>query len=151
MDEFQRIRDLQTEHIARYGWAVTGVYPDDPADPVGFTYTVGLTALDQPEFIIAGLGHLLAAALLNDIAAHVHDAGVTYHHGQRVHDLLAGYPACLIDGPATPQLWPGTAIDRYGPDRVRLRQIVWPDPDGHFPWQHGYRYPTYIQPLLGHP
>ena len=151
MDRHQYIRDQQTAHIARYGWAITGVVPDDPTDPVAFAYTVGLTAIDRPEFIIAGLNHLIAAALLNDIAGRVHHHRAQYTHGQRVDDLLAGYDAYLIDGPPTPDLWPGTALDRYGHHRLRLRQIVWPDPDGHFPWQPDYRYPPYVQPLLGRP
>jgi len=137
--------------IARYGWAVTAVLPT-PTDPcTPFAYTVGLTARTQPELVIAGLDPLIAQALLDDLAARVLEHDTQLAHGQHLPDLIAGYDAVLVDGPVTDDLYPGTAIGRYGADRVRLRQIVWPDRDGRFPWDPGYAYPPQAQPLLGRP
>ena len=56
-----------------------------------------------------------------------------------------------VDGPATEHLYPGAAYARYGTDRVRLQQVVWPDRQARFPWDAGYQYPPTVQPLLGRP
>jgi hypothetical protein len=71
--------------------------------------------------------------------------------GQTVGDLLVGYPAVIVDSPATDALLPATAYARYGTHRVRLRQIVWPDRSGRFPWHTGYGYDPRVQPLIGRP
>jgi len=151
MDEFDDLRRRQDEHIDRVGWSVTMVMPtdDDPGTP--FAYTVGLTGHDLPELIIAGLPPRVAHTLLNDLAGLVLDQGLRFGHGQRISFLLAGYDAVIIDGPATDVLYPGAAYDRYGTDRVRLQQVVWPDPQGRFPWEPGYAHDPRAQPVIGQP
>jgi len=151
MDDQDEFLHYQDALIARYGWAVTAVLPTPTEPCTPFAYTVGLTEHTQPELVIAGLDPLIAQALLNDLAQRVVEHGQRLTHGQRLHDLIAGYDAIIVDGPITGDLYPGTAIGRYGPGLVRLRQIVWPDPDGRFPWEPGYTYPPHAQPLLGRP
>ncbi|MFI7208069.1 DUF4262 domain-containing protein [Micromonospora aurantiaca (nom. illeg.)] len=148
-DVFRR----QEQIIDTTGWAVMHVLPtdDDPDTTAPFAYTVGLTEHDVPELVIAGLDPHIAQALLNDLARRVHDRAERLTHGQRVTDLLAGYDAVIVEGPATEALHPGAAYARYGTDRVRLQQIVWPDKHGRFPWADGYEYPAHVQPLLGRP
>lgn len=143
----------QGEIIDRVGWAVTLVVPsdDDPDDTAPFAYTVGLTAHDYPELIIAGLDPATFQALLNDLASRVYDKAEHFRHGQRIADLIAGYDAVIIDGDPTEQLHPGGAIVRYGRDRVRLQQVVWPDRHGHFPWDTAYAFPSAVQPLIARP
>jgi len=138
---------IQRQHIQQYGWAITGVLPDTSDSPAPFAYTAGLTALHQPELIVAGLDPVIAATILNDLATSVRD-GVRHQHGQTLTDLLVEYPAVLLDGPTTGDLHPGTAIALYGADNVRLRQIVWPDLRHRFPWDPGYQYPPEAQPLI---
>jgi hypothetical protein len=70
-------------------------------------------------------------------------------HGARIGDLIADYDAVIVDGEASDTINPGAAIARYGADRVRLQQIVWPDPRGRFPWDPGYTYDPALQPLIG--
>jgi hypothetical protein len=147
-DQHQQILAHQDLAIAAYGWAVTGVIPEP--GQAAYAYTVGLTAVDAPELVITGLHHDIAHALLNDAAHRVHANAARWGHRDRITDLLAGYDAVIIDGTAHDLITAGTAIARYGADRLRLQQIVWPDPDGYFPWEPGYRYPTTVQPLL-HP
>lgn len=107
---------------------------------------------DYTELVIAGLPPHIAHALLNDLATRVWDRAERYPHGQRVCDLLAGYDAVIVDGPATTEaLHPGAAFAFYSTDRVRLQQVVWPDPDGRFPWEPGYRLDPAAQPLIGRP
>ena len=140
----------QTEIVDRVGWAVTFVLPtaDDPDDAAPFAYTVGLTAHDHPEVLIAGLDAATSQALLNDLASRVYDKAEIFHHGQRVGDLIADYDAVVVDGHPTAQLHPGAAYGRYGRGRVRLQQVVWPDLHGRFPWDDGYTYPSQVQPLI---
>jgi hypothetical protein len=150
MNHHDRILRQQGEHIARIGWSVTVVFPNAHEPGPWFGYTIGLTAHDQPELVIAGIPnpHVLHA-ILNDLAERVHRDGMRLRHGQRISDLLVGYDTVIIDGTDTSVLHPGTAIARYGAARIRLRQIVWPDQAGHFPWDTGYAYPPHVQPLIG--
>jgi len=141
----------QQEHIDKVGWSVMAVLPtdDDPGSP--YAYTVGLTAHAYPELVIAGLPPHIAHALLNDLASRVYDRAERFHHGQHIPDLISGYDAVIVDGPATEALHPGAAFAFYGPDRVRLQQIVWPDPAGRYPWNTDYSLDADVQPLIGRP
>jgi hypothetical protein len=144
------MRDQQ-KHIDTTGWSVTHVLPtnDEPASP--FAYTVGLTPWGSPELVIAGLHPETAHALLNDLAGRVFDQAARFTHGQRIPDLLAGYDAIIVEGPATDALHPGAAHARYGAAHVRLQQAAWPDRDGHFPWDPRYTLDPQAQPLLARP
>jgi hypothetical protein len=151
MDDFDALLRRQDEQINRVGWAVTMVMPtvDEPGTP--FAYTVGLTAHGSPELVIAGLPPDITHALLNDLAHRVLDSTARFSHGQRIADLLSGYDAVIVDGPATEPLYPGTAYKRYGTDRVRLQQVVWPDPQDRYPWDAGYAHDRTSSPSSGNP
>ncbi|MFV2019428.1 uncharacterized protein DUF4262 [Micromonospora sp. Llam0] len=151
MPPLEEFLQNQQRLINEFGWAVTAVLPDLGESGSTFAYTVGLTEHDFPELVIAGLDPLIAQALLNDMAGRVYSRAERFTHGQRVADLLVGYDAIIVEGPATDALLPGAAHARYGKDRVRLQQIVWPDPRSRFPWDDGYEYPAHVQPLLGRP
>ncbi|AEV81803.1 hypothetical protein ACWT_0789 [Actinoplanes sp. SE50] len=143
----------QTEIIQQFGWAVVHVVPTDEeaADDVApFAYTVGLTADSHPELIIAGLPPDLAHQLLNELAGRVHEEGARFRHGRRVTDLIVEQDVVLLNGSPTAELWPGAALARYG-RRVRLQQLVWPDPGNRFPWQAGYSDADHAQPLIDAP
>ncbi|MEV0810952.1 DUF4262 domain-containing protein [Micromonospora sp. NPDC050200] len=150
MEDFWR---RQSEMIDRVGWSVTLVHPSDgdPDHEVPFAYTVGLTAHDRPELLIAGLDPATSQALLNDLAGRVYDRAERFGHGQRVSDLIAGYDAVIVDGAAVDALHPGAAFARYGDERVRLQQVVWPDQRGRFPWDDDYAYSPDVQPVIGRP
>ena len=150
MEDFIR---QQTSLIETVGWAVMHVLPTetDPDTVPPWAYTVGLAAHDYPELLIAGLPPEIAHAVLNDLASRVYDRAERFSPGQRIADLLAGYDAVIIEGTAAGELQPNAAFARYGHDRVRLQQILWPDPDGRFPWQDGYAMDPHIQPLLAQP
>jgi hypothetical protein len=146
LDNHDQLLIHQSLAIAAVGWAVTAVLPEPGEAP--YAYTVGLTELGAPELVITGLPHDIAHALLNDAADRVHEHGARWCHRQRIHDLLSGLDAVIIDGAAHELIHPGTAYARYGQQRVRLQQIVWPDPRGRFPWEDGHAHPAAIQPLL---
>ena len=143
----------QTEIIDRVGWAVMHILPtdDDPDTVAAYSYTVGLTAKIAPEFVITGLPPDTAEQLLNDMAGRVFHGAGPVAHGTRVADLISGFDAIIVDGTATEQVVAGAALARYGADQVRLQQIVWPDPQGRFPWDTGYSFAADSQPLIGRP
>jgi hypothetical protein len=151
VDELDDVIRRQQQHIDTVGWSVTIVLPEPDAEAYPFAYTVGLTAQDRPELLIAGLDPQTAHTLLNDLASRVIDQAARFTHGQRITDLLAGYDVIIVEGPSTEALHPGAAYALYGADRVRLQQVVWPDPHGHFPWDTHYIYDPVAQPLLGRP
>jgi hypothetical protein len=151
MASFEDYVRRQTELIRTRGWAVTIVLPTEDPQGTPFAYTVGLTALGRPELIIAGIDPEISAELLDDLAQRVYDQAPRFTHGQRISDLLAGYDAVIVEGPATEALHPGAAFARYGRDHVTLQQVVWPDPDGRFPWEPGYTIRPQAQPTLGQP
>jgi hypothetical protein len=140
----------QERIIDRVGWAVMHVLPtdDDPDTTAPFSYTIGLTGHGYPELLIAGLPCEIAHTLLNDLAGRVYGKAQRFTHGQRVDDLIAGYPAVVVEGDLVEHLWPGVAVARYGRDRLRLQQVVWPDPAGRLPWEPGYAYDAQVQPLI---
>lgn len=151
MTPLEELLQTQQRLINEFGWAVTAVLPDLGESRTTFAYTVGLTERDLPELVVAGLDPLIAKELLNDVAERISSSGEWFSHGQRVTDLLDGYDVIIVGGPATDALLPGMAYARYGKERVRLQQIVWPDPYSRFPWDDGYLYPAHVQPLLGRP
>ncbi len=153
MPSMDELLQQQVEIIDRVGWSVVHVFPDpdDPPTNVAFTYTVGLTAHDHPELVLAGLPPQIAQALLNDLGRRVFDQAARFSHGERLSDVLAGYDAIIVDGSPNDDLHPGVAFALYGPDKVRLQQLVWPDQHGRFPWESGYGYPPHAQPLIANP
>jgi hypothetical protein len=153
MPSMDELLQQQVEIIDRVGWSVVHVFPtpDDPPTDVTFTYTVGLTAHNHPELVLAGLPPQIAQSLLNDLGRRVFDQAARFSHGERLSDVLVGYDAIIIDGTPNDALHPGIAFSLYGSDKVRLQQLVWPDQHGRFPWESGYGYPPHAQPLIADP
>ena len=153
MPDIDDLLRRQDEIIDRVGWAVMHILPteNDPDTATPFAYTVGLTAHRHPELLIAGLPPEVARRLLNDLAGRLYDTAERFTHGQRISDLIAGYDTVIVEGPVTDELLPGLAIARYGREQVRLQQVVWPDPQGRFPWEAGYDLERHAQTLIAHP
>jgi hypothetical protein len=131
--------------IAKYGWAVRNVMPDDESDEVGFSYTVGLTALGHPEVIVLGMPWKSAHEFLNLIGDEVR-RGARYQPGTVTGAFTdEDSPVVFIQVAETDRL---TAVGQiYG--RVDAVQMIWPDSTGRLPWQEGYRNGPAVQPLLG--
>lgn len=151
MPSIDRFMRRTEQRIDRQGWAVLTVSPTDDTPHVPFAYTVGLTAHACPEIIIAGADSAVSEHLLNDLAKRVVKRADRFTTGQRISDLLDGYDAVLVEGPAVGALRPAAAYVRYGEERVMLQQVVWPDVHGRFPWEPGCILSPQAQPLIGHP
>ena len=137
--------------VGQVGWAVIKIVPTGEDLSTSYAYTVGLTEHGLPELLISGLDPQLSQDLLNDLARRVHGTTQRFTHLQTIGDLLRGFDAVIIDGAPTDALHAGLALARYGAQRVRLQQVVWPDPQGRFPWQPGSTITAHAQPLLSHP
>ena len=148
LDEFF---EEQSRLIDKYGWTVVHVEPtdDDPPGAVPFGYTVGLTEIGLAEVAIAGVPLDVTGSLLNEIAGRITWDGVRLAHGQRVTGLVTDHDLLVVAGDPTDEVFPGSAMYRYGEERVRLCQLVWPDPSGRFPWQEGYAVASWPQPAIG--
>ena len=107
MDPIEAVLEQHRAIIARVGWAVTMVGPGDTDR--GFAYTVGLTAVGSPEFVIAGLPATVMQNLLNDLAVRVVAHGERFVAGQRVSNLIRGYDAIIVDGARSTRLPPSVA------------------------------------------
>lgn len=129
-------------NIREHGVTVIAVGGDTvDGQPVGsFAYTVGLTEVGHPELMIAGLPFEISQALLNDAATRVR-AGEHLSPGQRVDWLLRSYDVVVTDV-VTAEV--GVATRLYDRDIV-VRQLVWPDKAGHYPWDEDYGYPAWGQ------
>jgi hypothetical protein len=126
------------ERIAKYGWTVIGVFADIEAQPPvpSFAYTVGLTETRQhPELVIVGLPPDVAQAVLAGACERIKAGELTCTDGASDDRIVEGYsvvfrtvdPECTAD-----YLRAARAIEG---DDVRAVQIIWPDPQGYFPWQ----------------
>jgi hypothetical protein len=149
MDPIEAVLEQHRAIIDRVGWAVTMVGAGDRDR--GFAYTVGLTALSAPEFVIAGLPSGVMQNLLNDLAVRVVSHGERFTSGQRVSGLIRGYDAIIVDGAKSSRLPTNIAYEIYGADAVTRQQVVWPDAAGRYPWDALYGYAAKVQPLIGRP
>jgi hypothetical protein len=129
------------------GWAVQTVHGGAQAPPSA--YTVGLTNFDHhPELVIVGVDHETAAAILDELSRRV-QAGERLTAGQRLEGLdETDYPMILlaVTDPASHLV----VARRLLGEELTALQVVWPDPDGRFPWDaaHDPRF-LVMQPLLG--
>jgi hypothetical protein len=137
---------LQT--IERHGWAVTAVTGDGTS--VTFAYTIGLTRYHgHPELLVTGMPQATAGKFLNSLAEQVR-AGTRYAagniltkaNGRRWQFVPVDDPSQLVDAQETYQ-------SEAGP--VPGLQVIWSDPEGHWPWAPGWNGGGGIQPLYGRP
>lgn len=135
--------------IRTHGWAIINVPLPVSRSYVHFAYTVGLTERRQPELCVTGLPAETANSILDELARRTTTGGDPFDHGQRLSDVIDGYDAIIIEGPANgPLLQPTIALSRYHRRNIHLQQCVWPDPQGLFPWQDGYSTPNAHQPTI---
>ena len=125
-----------------YGWAIRHVLGTPSAVP--FSYTVGLTARGWDEFLITGLPADVADAFIRN-AVDEQELRGAFQAGDRTEVLTESGSVGFVPVEDRGGL---TAAERMLGDFEAL-QIVWPDSNGNFPWDVGYRNPPEGQPLLG--
>jgi hypothetical protein len=131
--------------IAKYGWAVQGVFGSDNSPP--FSYTVGLSAKGYPEIIMFGLPMEIAHRFLNDMGRRFTNSGVPALDTD-LDDVAEGFPARLVPAPRSEADQYMYAVLHRFPDYTAL-QLVWPDKNRRWPWDSGFE-PSLVkqQPVL---
>lgn len=151
-DPFDPVLAQVHDAIERTGWAVYGVHPTSLSDGPWFGYTVGLTAVGLPEFIVYGLPPETGQFVLNELAIRATVRRAPYRPGEALTDLLDPYDPTVIDVVDTSPLKLVRQI--YGAQNpVRAQQVIVQDRAGKLPWEPGYdrRAMGAAQPLLGVP
>jgi hypothetical protein len=125
--------------IERLGWHVIHIFEDDSGPAfsfsVGFYYT-----FQQPEVLIMGLPQKVAYDLL-DTAVDQMKEGKTFRPFERVAGFAKGYD-CAFAPIALDHykeylgyaIWFYRSLSKPFP----AMQLIWPDKQGHFPWEAGY-------------
>ncbi|MCR6481714.1 DUF4262 domain-containing protein [Amycolatopsis sp. OK19-0408] len=128
------------EGVAERGWLVQGV-DGEGVDPP-WAYTIGLSEYGKPELVVTGLPVLVAAKLLNNLAAHsLQESPPT--PGERI--PLRGGPLIEAVPLAEPSAHLLFAAALYG-EEISALQLVHADAQGRFPWSADHRGG---QPVLG--
>ena len=134
--------------IAEYGWAVLYIPEGPDTDEPSFHYTVGLTAKEQPELIVYSLPYEVGHDALNAVAEQVRD-GLTLRDNEPVPGLPAEAPEFRTFAATSLRDPLGLATSRYG-DAVRVRQVIFRDRHGRWPWEQDADRP-WLTPLLFDP
>lgn len=130
--------------ISRWRWAVivvgSGVC-DVPGCKCGpecetttFAYSVGMTLLDHPEFIISGMAPKTAHTLINYLCQDVAENGKQFKEGDDSWLLAPPMRSMLINATTEKMVF----ANRHFPDAgVRALQMVYGDPFFRLPWEPG--------------
>lgn len=133
------------EHVAERGWAVPSVVTENPYD-IGFSYTVGLEALGQPELIAFGQDPHALADALNTVARKT-----ARRKEWRKRFQLAALPKQNVQVRPVLDQWRDQhaflAIDYWDGAPFRLWQVRFPRAEGTFSWDGRCCTPP-CQPLL---
>jgi Domain of unknown function (DUF4262) len=125
--------------IETQGWVAEPVAPvEDPPTP-GYTYSIGFEdSFGFPDLVIFGLAPVAARGLLEMVATHL-EAGGEIPVGTFVGFLDNDLPAAVFPVQVSDylDLFPDAAA-YYARDDFRIRQFLWPDKHGRFPWDGDY-------------
>lgn len=123
--------------IREQGWFRTEVLADE--DGPGFSYTTGFwLAAGFPEIILFSLRGETAHAVLESILQDLR-AGTPPPVGVPAPGIIGGAEAALIPvAPPRYRDYLGWSRWFYRGDDFACLQLVWPDRDGHFPWQREF-------------
>ncbi|MEZ5320962.1 MAG: DUF4262 domain-containing protein [Microthrixaceae bacterium] len=137
--------------VEENGWCAEPVAPSDEPPRPGYTYTIGFErGFGHPEVVIFGLQPVAARGLLELMATQL-DAGGTLPVGVFDGLLDNGLRCALlpVDRDEHPAMF-GGADAFYGESGYRVMQFVWPDRDGHLPWEDGFDFRLLLaQPVIG--
>jgi uncharacterized protein DUF4262 len=118
------------ETVSRAGWAVVAVTGATP-----HAYTIGLWhSYELPELAMFGLRSDDMQVWLNECARLLRHSGDL---GDEVPlaGVIEGYPVLLRRmHPSWHRSLFARACSYYGVDEMPVRQVVWPDRDGRWPW-----------------
>lgn len=128
-DDRQVLRD-----VAESGCHVVGVLGDETGP--AFAYSIGLFHnYDHPEILLFGLAHDLMHRLINNMRDEI-QGGARFVPGSSYPEILARFDCHFLPVHRSHfRELLGYARWFYGGDEFQAIQCVWPDMQGHFPWQ----------------
>lgn len=135
---------LDTIHL--YGMALTGVTDAEPP----FVYSSGRTLLDLPELFMAGYAPIQNwAGIINAVNHAQIDDGLHVHMGDRLEGFVdRGCKLAVVEcDPVKAEMNATLSVFHNAPLEVRAWQLVWPDPEGRYPWDEGYDAERFVQPM----
>jgi len=136
------------DDVDRHGWHVVKV-TNDETDP-GFAYSVGMFhTFRQPEIIVVGMDLKVMHWMINEAGEWVRE-GRPIRPDTPYSGLLEGYD-CIFR-PVAKKFYRdyfGYALWFYRDDEFPVLQCIWPDKEGHWPWNEDFN-PAWksMQPLL---
>ena len=153
MNRFPPINDYErtlATNAEKFGWHCTSVFPTQGTDTPCFSYTVGLyKTYRQPEFIIFGLDSDVAYPILKILAGAAAE-GHMYPLDKPCDALIEKYECAFVPVPKHHfNDYVFSALWFYAGEDFPLYQVVWPDPEGRYPWNKGATSdPLHEQPIL---
>ena len=131
-DGYGSFREKTDRLIKEYGVAVIGTAIETARDNLSMSYTIGLSDVGKPEIVVFGLPHETAMALLNDAALLQRDDLLKLNEPtQEIGNLPLIFKSVSTAVAANYII---QANVRAGRD-LSVIQMVWPDPEGLFPWE----------------
>lgn len=123
--------------VVESGCHVVGVLAD--ATGPAFAYSIGLFHnYDHPEIVLFGLTHNLMHGLINNMRDDI-ERGSRFIPGFSYPDIVEGFNCEFLSVHPSHYLELfGYARWFYGSDDFPALQCVWPDKQGHFPWQPNF-------------
>jgi hypothetical protein len=131
MADFDDLFSDINNYIKQYGCSIIATETDDTS----MSYTVGLSDSDLPEIVVFGLPPVSAHAILNDAAKLLKEDKLPL---DTPISELANLPVVCKQVPAERGVGYINVANTRAGKPVNLIQLVWPDKEGHFPWQEKF-------------
>lgn len=143
----EEVRNRILTAIGQYGWSVVAVGGE--GEEPGYGYSIGLWhTFRHPEVIVFGLPPEIAQKIINNIGRAIKKG--SRFSDNATSDIIANHRLAFADVPEDCyEFFVGMGISFYEGEHFPLLQVVWPDPQGKFPWDEGFdKKFNKIQPLL---
>jgi Domain of unknown function (DUF4262) len=149
----EQVRRALLARIARNDYTMVNVREERARDrswvAPGFVYSIGLWSFRRvPDVIVVGAPGRHGVELVTRYAE-LARAGRRLRPGGPYVDLLPGPPVMVeLVAPSRYAEWFTSAFDFYPTGDFPAYQLLWPDRDGNWPWQAGWRRREFPQPVL---
>lgn len=139
---FTRVHDS----IIKHGWHFMFVGAADDGSFPHFGYTIGQDRAERSDFIIVGG---MDPETMHSVANTIITENRPLVPGEILEDVIGGGLMLAVRAVDHKKVWEYMTVTKimalHQPTAV---QIVWPDPEGRFPWDEDYDQEKYFQPLL---
>ena len=123
------------ENIKKYGLANIHVFASEESP--AFSYTVGFTNQDLPEFITFGILPETGQDIFNDLYKRIGE-GELFELGVPNNTVIKDLPVYFFAVSQTQAKEYINAANQYFDRNLEAIQMVWPDNKGNFPWDKDY-------------